>query len=97
MFRTTESIHFADVVRRELPILGGLVRRQKPGLARCLGGKNDARTRSGRCSRFEGVRVRMIPDVLMNRASGAETRVFGVLQDVDLGEGWTAYHSITKY
>lgn len=36
----------------------------------------------------------MIPDVLMNRASGAETRVFGVLHDVDLGEGWTVYHSL---
>jgi hypothetical protein len=36
----------------------------------------------------------MIPDVLITRASGAETRVFGVLQDVNLGEGWTAYHSL---
>jgi hypothetical protein len=38
--------------------------------------------------------VRMIPDVLLRTSSAAESKLFSVLSGVDLGESWTAYHSL---
>src|SRR5687768_15905764 len=36
----------------------------------------------------------MVPSVLLNTSSSAEARVFDLLDDVDLGDGWTAFHSL---
>ena len=38
--------------------------------------------------------MRMIPDVLLRTDSRAEARLFKTLQDVSLGDSWTAYHSL---
>jgi hypothetical protein len=38
--------------------------------------------------------VQMLPNVLLSTSSSAEARVFKLLEDVDLGDGWTAFHSL---
>ena len=38
--------------------------------------------------------MRMIPDVLLSVSSPAERKVFDLLKDADLGQGWTAFHSL---
>lgn len=38
--------------------------------------------------------MRMIPDVLLSVSSPAERKVFDLLKGADLGQGWTAFHSL---
>lgn len=38
--------------------------------------------------------MQMIPDVLLRTSSNAEGKLFSVLADTDIGDGWTAYHSL---
>lgn len=38
--------------------------------------------------------MRMLPDVLLHTSSRAESRLFGLMRDVELGPDWTAYHSL---
>jgi hypothetical protein len=38
--------------------------------------------------------VRLVPDILLGSKSGAEAKVFRLLQTVDLGPEWIAFHSV---
>jgi hypothetical protein len=38
--------------------------------------------------------VRLVPDILLGSKSAAETKVFRLLQSVDLGPEWIAFHSV---
>ncbi len=40
------------------------------------------------------ISLRVIPNVIHNINSNAELKVFSLLQNLDLGTGWTAYHSL---
>jgi hypothetical protein len=38
--------------------------------------------------------MRLLPNVLLNSKSAAETRVFELLEDIDIGDQWLALHSV---